>query len=235
MRAFPSGASARHRQGIGLIVTALFYEWSKSSQRTSEAKASILHQRLYSWKQKWEQDPTWPPWNSQVHGAHHRSFIVAEERALSHHISDNSPVPGRLFTDTGLIEIATMAFLEKHHDKGAISEFPRSPWFISDFKKQNRFSSRRAHLKRRPTVQKMKRCTGSPHYLNFFALYRTIKEASMWMNHAGGAFKLPANLATDVCTNYPALSPRQRQRIIDSCGRDNGSTHAFSPLSDRCR
>jgi hypothetical protein len=102
-----------HRQAIEPIFTMFSHEWSRSSQCVIEAKAGIPHQRLYSWKQKWEPDPTCRPRNSQVDGWHHRVFTDATERAISDHISHNYLVPSRLFTDKSFVEIATMAFQEK--------------------------------------------------------------------------------------------------------------------------
>jgi hypothetical protein len=58
-----------------------------------------------------------------IHDARHRVIADAEERAISDHISDNHLALGLLFTDTGFIEIATMAFLENHCDKETPSEF----------------------------------------------------------------------------------------------------------------
>jgi hypothetical protein len=45
-----------------------------------------------------------------------------------------------------------IAYLEKFSDDQMRKQFNCSPGFIASFKERNRFSSRRAHLKRRPIV-----------------------------------------------------------------------------------
>jgi hypothetical protein len=128
---------------------------------------------------------------AQVHGAHHQVFIDAEERAISNYISDNYRVSGRLFTDTSFIEIATMAFLEKYRNKEALSEFQYSPGSNSDFKEQNHFSSRRAHMRYRPSVTEDEKM----HWITtLFLLLRLVQnhqrivnvDESCWRVHSYG-------------------------------------------------
>jgi hypothetical protein len=98
------------------------------------------------------QNPNWRPWDFAARGQRHRIFTMTEERAISDHILDTYITRGRLFTDATFVEVAMQAFLEKYRDSDSPFQFQGSPGFISDFKRRNRFSSRRSHLKRRPTV-----------------------------------------------------------------------------------
>jgi hypothetical protein len=151
-RGHPCRDYARYHRSIETIFATLLPNWSPTSQRRIEEATGIPHQRLYSWKQKWANNPNWRPWNSQAHGAHHRIFTPEEECAISNHIIDCYITPGLLLTGATFVEIAVQAFLEKDKDSEPIIEFQFFPRFISDFKRSNRFSSRRAHLKRSPTV-----------------------------------------------------------------------------------
>jgi hypothetical protein len=77
---------------------------------------------------------------------------MTDERAISDHIIDTYITSGRLFTDATFVQVAMQAFLEKYRVSDSPSQFQCSPGFTSDLKRRNRFSSRRSHLKPRPTV-----------------------------------------------------------------------------------
>jgi hypothetical protein len=96
---------------------------------------------------------------------------MAEEQAISDHILDSYLTPGVLFTDETFREVAVQAFLEKYHDSEPPVQFQCSAGFIHDFKERNRFSSRRAHLKRRPTVNDEDR----EHWMQ--TMVQTLREA----------------------------------------------------------
>jgi hypothetical protein len=151
-RGHPCRYYTRHRSSIEQIFLSAFPAWSPTSHRTIEQTTGIPHQRLYSWKRHWDVDPNWRPWKLEARGDHHRIFTVAEEQAISDHIMDTYLTPGLLFTDATFSEIAIQAFLEKYRDADPPVQFQCSAGFTNDFKKRNRFSSRRAHLKRRPVV-----------------------------------------------------------------------------------
>jgi hypothetical protein len=85
------------------------------------------------------------------HGLHHRIFTDHEEQALKDHMTDNHLLPGTLFTNDSFRELAIQAFLEKHPGED-MPLFACSNGFIADFKLRNGFSSRLAHLKRRPAI-----------------------------------------------------------------------------------
>jgi hypothetical protein len=112
----------------------------------------IPFQRLYEWKGRWTQDPNWRLWCSTLRGKQHRIFTGAEEEAIADYITQNYIIPGALFTDGTFREIAMTAYNEKSENESRPKPFNCSAGFISSFKERNRFSSRRAHLKRRPHV-----------------------------------------------------------------------------------
>lgn len=141
----------RHRHTIDHIFTALFPRWSPNSYRQG-ALMGIPFQRLYEWRGRWTQDPSWRPWSPTLRGKHHRIFTETEEAAIADYITQNYLVPGALFTDGTFREIAMAAYHEKIANDPRPTPFNCSPGFIADFKGRNRFSSRRAHLKRRPHV-----------------------------------------------------------------------------------
>jgi hypothetical protein len=84
-----------------------------ADNRAGNRQSSSANIRL---EKEMEQDPTWRPWNFQLHDPHHRIFIDADEDAMADHISANWLLPGCLFTDATFIEIAIAAFFEKHKD-----------------------------------------------------------------------------------------------------------------------
>jgi hypothetical protein len=106
-------------------------------------------QRLYAWKKSWQKNLDWRPWHFAVRGLHHRIFTDQEEQALTDYITDNHLVTGTLFTNDSFRELAIQAFLEKDPGDDP-TQFACSDDFIVDFKSRNGFSSRLAHLKRRP-------------------------------------------------------------------------------------
>jgi hypothetical protein len=81
---------------------------------------------------------------------HHRIFIREEKEAITDHIIADHIATGQFFTDQEFRQVAMDAFLAKYNETDAIPPFNCSDGFISDFKEQNHFSSRRAHDKWRP-------------------------------------------------------------------------------------
>jgi hypothetical protein len=76
---------------------------------------------------------------------------MEEEEVITDHIIADQIAIGQLFTDQEFRQVAMDAFLAKYNEADTIPPFNCSDGFISDFKEQNHFSSRRAHDKRRPT------------------------------------------------------------------------------------
>lgn len=79
-------------------------------------------------------------------------FTLEEEGALAEYIRLNIIQQGQLFTDQDFKVLAFAAFWDKYRNHDKIPDFRCSNGFIHDFKKRHNFSSRRAHLKRRPNV-----------------------------------------------------------------------------------
>ena len=104
-----------------------------------------------TWKSKIQHDPSY---NIQVgYKSKRRSiFTKDEESALADYIRVNIIDTGQLFTDQDFRVLCMQAFLEKYQDSEKIPKFNCSNGFIYDFKKRNRFSSRRGHAKRRPAA-----------------------------------------------------------------------------------
>ena len=103
------------------------------------------------WWSRRSEDLDWRPYHSQNHGSHHRIFSDAEEEAITQFIIDNYFKPCHAFHDDDFRFLAVQAFLEKYGRK-SLPDFQCSPGFIADFKARNHLSTRRAHYKRRPTV-----------------------------------------------------------------------------------
>jgi hypothetical protein len=150
-RGRPQRDYKRQRHTIEYLFSHIFPHRAPNSLRGIGQLMGIPFQRLYDWRARWAQDPDWRPWVYTLRGDHHRVFSDAEERAIADYIIDNYLVPGVLFTDSTFRDIAMTAYLQKDDDQMR-KQFNCSPGFIADFKARNRFSSRRAHLKRRPNV-----------------------------------------------------------------------------------
>ena len=106
---------------------------------------------LRDWYKKYQSDPNWRPYDTSVHGEHHRIFTKEEEDAITNYIVENFFRPGFAFHDADFQFIAMSAFLEKYQGKEC-PEFQCSPGFIADFKARNNLATRKAHFKRRPAV-----------------------------------------------------------------------------------
>lgn len=104
-----------------------------------------------TWKAKIKNDP-----NYDIEKGYKRNrraiFTESEEEAIADYIRTNILGTGQLFTDDDFRIIAFAAYYEKYYDREDAPRFSCSKGFIYDFKKRHRFSSRRGHLKRRPTV-----------------------------------------------------------------------------------
>ena len=104
-----------------------------------------------TWKSKIEKDPDYDI--RKGYKRNRRSiFTEEEEEALADYIRTNIIKPGQFFTDQDFRTIAMTAFLEKYQDAEETPQFNCSNGFIYSFKKRHGFSSRRAHIKRRPAV-----------------------------------------------------------------------------------
>ena len=115
--------------------------------------SDIPETTLKYWKRCLTINNDWRPWNNN-HGLGHRIFTNDEEIAIKEFIVSNFLSQGYYFTDEDFVDIASQAYLEKNHQNNQMiqKDFLISRGFIYDFKKRNRISSRRPHVKRRPLI-----------------------------------------------------------------------------------
>ena len=116
------------------------------------AKYRIAMATLYRWRGKRLQNPQWTPCLKRV--AKNRIFTEEEEDDIADEIRREFIEKGLVFTDHEFRMLILGHYQNKYlsplYDK--IPEFNCSNGFIYDFKKRHRFSSRKAHMKRRPTI-----------------------------------------------------------------------------------
>lgn len=105
---------------------------------------------LVGWTKRWEKEPDWMPGNFARYAAVKRIFDDAIEKSVSDFIEDNYITPGNYLPDWGFKNIIFQAYNENDDIK---RDFHCSPGFIRDFKVRNRFSSRTAHIKKRPDIK----------------------------------------------------------------------------------
>lgn len=129
-------------------------------QKKISEETGIPTSTLSRWAHKLEEDPSFDPLDTK-YGEHLRIFTDDEENNISDFIVENFIIPGNYFTDEDFKEVAMIAWREKYlplinddDDDNAIrkkvKEFHCSAGFISDFKENHRFSSKKMHLRRRP-------------------------------------------------------------------------------------
>ena len=108
---------------------------------------------LYRWKKHRQQDHNWLPNKDRT--AKNRIFTDDEERQIAEDICELFLNQGLLFTDQEFRQVILARYVEKYvnSDCETIPAFNCSNGYIYDFKRKYRFSSRRAHAKRRPVVK----------------------------------------------------------------------------------
>jgi hypothetical protein len=104
--------------------------------------SSILHKS----KAHGQQDPTWRPWEKEVHGKHHRAFSDEEELEPAEMIVGQCIIPGRQFIGATFQELALAAYASTGRDPDVFKCLQQS---VSDFKRRHDFSSGRFHVHRR--------------------------------------------------------------------------------------
>lgn len=102
---------------------------------------------LVSWKKRWAKDPDWLPGSYLLLRQMKRIFPDEVENSISNFIIDNYIKPGNYLPDWQFKNIMFQAYNENDSIK---RDFHCSPHFIIDFKNRHRFSSRLAHIKKRP-------------------------------------------------------------------------------------
>lgn len=136
------------------MIDAIFRRFEESQEF---GLVSELHRKyhipvstLARWRQKHAEDSEWRPYNTSVHGLHHRIFSDAQEAAIKEFVFDNYIKPGIIFRNRDFPKIAMQAFLENFGDDDELKDFRCSGHFVRDFMRRQNISLRRAHVKRRP-------------------------------------------------------------------------------------
>ena len=113
-------------------------------------KYHVPRSTLTGWIRKWETDPEWLPGNFSKYSLVKRIFDDNTEKAVSMFIEQNYITPGYYLPDSGFRDIIYHAYNENDEIR---RDFHCSPGFIRDFKNRNGFSSRLAHIKKRPDIE----------------------------------------------------------------------------------
>ena len=129
-----------------------FHTIKKGSLAKIGHQYQIPDSTIRGWYQKWLINPKWRPYDGSVHGLHHRIFTNAEEESIAEFIRANYIRTGLLFQNQDFKTLASQAFLEKYDEIEEVPEPMFSAKFVSDFKKRNGLSSRKARYKRRPNT-----------------------------------------------------------------------------------
>jgi hypothetical protein len=125
-----------------------------------------------------------------------------------------SLTPGFLFTNPTFIEMAMQTFLEKHPGSESPVQFQCSPGFIQDFKTRNRFSSPRAHLKRRPSVRDDDR---ADWLTTLVQLLRDIPDHERIINIDESCWRVhPDGLQTWAATESENIRPHRQSNAKDA-------------------
>ena len=106
---------------------------------------------LYTWRKRFREDPTYDPLKP-AWGQHRKIFSDDEEELIALWIRQEFIEKHMIFTDNDFRQVIWRFYVEKYKDAENIPNFSCSAGFIADFKKRQRFSTRRQHFKRRPTV-----------------------------------------------------------------------------------
>jgi hypothetical protein len=131
-----------------------FQYWARGDPIRIAKQYGVPASTARRWHKTWTADPLWRPYDSTRRCLSHRIFSDAEESRISERIRNEILTPGMLFTDEDFRHLIMEEHLGRYGDVpwDEILDFHVSAGFISDFKKRNRFSSRRGHYKRRPSV-----------------------------------------------------------------------------------
>jgi serine/threonine protein kinase len=138
---------SRHKKQLEVIFTAHFPRWDETSyERCILPLAEIPAATIYYWKGKWEANQSWRPWDTKVHGLHHRKFDDGEEASIKQTILRDYVEAGQMFTEVTFKIVTFDAWKNFGRDP---TKFHCSKKFINGFKERNGFSSRRFHTRRR--------------------------------------------------------------------------------------
>ena len=109
---------------------------------------NINRSTLIGWQKKWDiTEPDWMPGDVHNYSKAKRIFSDSVENGISDYIIENYISTGSYFPDK---EFKNIMFHAYNMEDDITRDFHSSPHFIVDFKDRHRFSSRRAHPKKRP-------------------------------------------------------------------------------------
>ena len=132
---------------IWMLMCAEFQ--NKKAIPSISRRTGIPKTTLYTWRKCYRKDPQWSPQNNNW-GKGNLIFSEEEENNLAAYVSDIID-QGILFTNEDFREIAIEYYLSIRPNED-FKMFSCSNGFIADFKKRHRFSSKKFHYKRRPSV-----------------------------------------------------------------------------------
>ena len=116
------------------------------------AKYNSPYATVWRWQKKQQKTLGWSPQN--VKTTAWNQIFTAEEEAIATMIFSDFILKGMLFTDHDFRDLILYQYVHKYGNDAVtdIPDFNCSKGYIYNFKKKYKFSSRRAHVKRRPYV-----------------------------------------------------------------------------------
>ena len=123
--------------------------------REVSAKYNCPYATVWRWQRKQEKTPGWSPQAAKA-TAWNRIFTDEEEKAIATMIYSDFISKGMLFTDHDFRDLILDQYVQKygHAADSYIPDFNCSNGYIYKFKAKYKFSSRKAHVKRRGDVSK---------------------------------------------------------------------------------
>jgi hypothetical protein len=113
----PHSRSARYNASLETIFTKILPNWTPNSHEIDILPiAKIPHSKMYPWTKQWMINRKWQPWNTSVHGLHHRQFTKEQEFASAATILDECIAVGSLFSSATFHAVATKAWEELGRD-----------------------------------------------------------------------------------------------------------------------
>ena len=116
--------------------------------RDLKSQFKVPERTLYHWQEKHENDKDWRPYSKRKRSD--KTFTDEEEKAISDFVEKNIILPHRHFQDD---DFRKLVFSTSNEEGIDLKDFRCGHSFVTNFKKRNRFSSRKAHFKKRPAKQ----------------------------------------------------------------------------------
>lgn len=139
-------------------------------------KYKLPRPTLVTWSKRWEIESDWLPGTFDKLSKSKRMFTDEVENEIADFIKDNYVKPGNYFPDW---QFKNIMFQEYNENDSIKRDFHCSPQFIIDFKNRHRFSSRLAHIKRRPDPEPLDENGLSSIEKFFMKVLETIENARL--------------------------------------------------------